>query len=75
MLVVWALVFPGLLMLLPVVMERLERRVALGDLTQGLEEFLSTARPEEVETFVASGFAPALDDYWARRSPRRVTRR
>ncbi len=73
MLVLWALLVPPLLLALPMGMEKLERRVALGDLTHGLEQFLTTAHPEDVEVFVSQGFAPALEDYWARqrRPPRR----
>jgi hypothetical protein len=32
-----------------------------------VEVFLETARPEEVETFVSEGYAPALERYWKRR--------
>ena len=32
-----------------------------------LETFLDTARPDEVETFVSEGYAPALERYWRRR--------
>lgn len=71
MIVAVALAFPVLLILLPLGMDRLERNLARGGLGSDLEEFLFTARPEEVETFVAAGFAPALDAYWARRAPRR----
>jgi hypothetical protein len=35
--------------------------------SEQLETFLDSARPDEVETFVSEGFAPALDRYWKRR--------
>jgi len=74
-LVLWVPLVPGLLLLLLLAMERLETRVARRDLAAGLEEFLATARPEEVETFVAAGYATALEDYWSRRAPRRASTR
>jgi len=32
-----------------------------------LEKFFDSARPDELETFVSEGYAPALDRYWKRR--------
>lgn len=61
------LVSPLVLLGLMLVMERVEvplRRDAVGD---QLADFLDSARPEEVETFVSQGFAPALERYWRRR--------
>jgi len=61
------LLLPVLLLLLMLGMEKVEeplREDAVGD---QLEAFLDTARPDEVETFVSEGFAPALDRYWKRR--------
>jgi hypothetical protein len=59
--------FPLALLALMLLMERVERPLRQGPVGQQLAEFLETARPEEVETFVSEGFAPALDRYWRRR--------
>ena len=70
MIALLALAFPGVLLALLIAMERVEaplRDEAVGD---QLVEFLDTARPDEVETFVSQGFADALDRYWKRRSLR-----
>jgi hypothetical protein len=71
------LAFPGVLLGLMLLMERVEaplRQEALGD---QLINFLDSARPDEVETFVSQGLANALDRYWRRRSLRNrlLTRR
>ncbi len=69
----YLLVMPIGLLLLMMLMERVERPLRAGSVTEQLEAFLDTARPEEVETFVSDGFGPALDRYWRRRrrGPRR----
>jgi len=67
MIALLALGFPGVLLVLMLAMERVEaplRDEAVGD---HLVEFLESARPEEVETFVSQGLANALDRYWSRR--------
>jgi hypothetical protein len=61
------LVFPLLLLLLMLAMERVERPLRVDSMGDELESFLDSARPEEVETFVSEGFAPALERYWRRR--------
>jgi hypothetical protein len=64
------LAFPGVLLVLMLAMERVERPLrdeAIGD---QLVDFLDSARPDEVETLVSRGLAPALDRYWRRRSLR-----
>lgn len=75
------LAFPGVLLGLLLLMERVEgplRDTFLGD---QLAQFLDTARPDEVETYVSEGLASALDRYWRRRSwrhrllPRRLATR
>ena len=61
------LLVPVLLLFLMLMMERVERPLnddAVGD---QLVTFLDTARPDEVETFVTEGYAPALERYWRRR--------
>ena len=72
-----ALAFPGVLLALMIAMERVEgplRDEAVGD---SLASFLDNARPDEVETYVSQGLAPALDRYWRRRTlrNRRMARR
>jgi hypothetical protein len=61
------LVLPLLLLVLMLAMERVERPLRLDSVSDQLEGFLDGARPEEVETFVSEGFAPALERYWRRR--------
>lgn len=59
--------FPLALLTLMLLMERVERPLRQVSVGQQVVEFLESARPEEVETFVRQGFAPALDRYWRRR--------
>lgn len=66
-----ALVLPFLLLGLMLCMERVERPLRVDSVSEQLETFLDTARPDEVETYVSEGFAPALERYWRRR---RITR-
>ena len=61
------LVLPLLLLVLMLAMERVERPLRVDSVSDQLESFLDGARPEEVETFVSEGFAPALERYWRRR--------
>jgi hypothetical protein len=61
------LLLPLLLLGLMLAMERVERPLRVDSLGDQLEGFLDGARPEEVETFVSEGFAPALERYWRRR--------
>jgi hypothetical protein len=62
-----ALLVPVFLLLLMLGMERVEGPLREDAVSEQLESFLDTARPDEVETFVSEGFAPALDRYWRRR--------
>ena len=66
-----ALLLPLGLLALMLGMERVERPLRVESVSEQLEQFLDQARPEEVETFVSQGFAPALERYWRRR---RLTR-
>jgi hypothetical protein len=66
-----ALALPFLLLALMLGMERVERPLRVDSVSDQLETFLDTARPDEVETYVSEGFAPALERYWRRR---RITR-
>ena len=65
------LLMPVLLLLLMLAMERVERPLRRESVSEQLETFLDTARPDEVETFVTEGYAPALERYWRRQ---RLTR-
>jgi hypothetical protein len=62
-----ALLLPVGLLALMLGMERVERPLRVDSVSEQLEQFLDQARPEEVETFVSQGFAPALERYWKRR--------
>ncbi len=62
-----ALLLPLGLMALMVLMEHVEQPLRRASMSEELEAFLDTARPEEVETFVSQGFGPALERYWRRR--------
>ena len=61
------LLMPVLLLFLMLAMERVESPLRRESVSEQLEAFLDTARPEEVETFVTQGYAPALERYWRRR--------
>ncbi|HWG94054.1 MAG TPA: hypothetical protein VNU66_07525 [Mycobacteriales bacterium] len=61
------LLLPLALLGLMLAMERVERPLRVDSVSDELESFLDSARPEEVETFVSEGFAPALERYWRRR--------
>ena len=49
------------------VMERVERPLAQGSVTDQLAGFLDAAGPDDIEAFISDGLAPALDRYWRRR--------
>lgn len=72
---VLSVLFPAVLLLLALAMERVEAPLRFADLGQRLDAFLESARPEEVETLISEGLAPALDRYWRRRTPHRLRRR
>ncbi len=62
------LLLPLALLGLMLAMERVERPLRRESVVEDqLETFLDTARPDEVETFVSEGYAPALERYWRRR--------
>ena len=58
---------PLVLLFLLLLMEHVEAPLHAETATLSLEEFLDTARPEELEVLVSEGFAPALERYWRRR--------
>ena len=62
------LLLPLALLGLMLAMERVEKPLREESIVNDqLETFLETARPDEVETFVSEGYAPALERYWRRR--------
>lgn len=61
------LLFPVFLLAALMLMEWVERPLRVDEVGVQLESFFSNARPEELETFVSEGYAPALDRYWRRR--------
>jgi hypothetical protein len=65
-----ALVFPGVLLLLLLAMERVEAPLRVESVGERLVDFLDTARPDEVEMFVSQGLDETLDRYWRHRSLR-----
>ena len=69
-----ALAAPLVLLALLLVMERVEQPLRRDAVGERLVDFLDSARPEEVETFVSEGFAPALERYWSRRRATAVRR-
>ena len=68
MVVLLALLFPAVLLVLMLAMERVEaplRREAVGE---QVVAFLESARPEELEAFVREGLARPIARYWRRQS-------
>ena len=61
------LLLPIALLALMLGMERVERPLRVDSVSDQLEAFLDSARPDEVETYVSQGYAPALERYWKRR--------
>ena len=59
--------FPLLLMAFMLLMERVEEPLRRAAVETQVEEFLDTARPDEVETFVREGFTSALERWRGRR--------
>jgi hypothetical protein len=66
---------PLFLLGLMLAMDKVEQPLRRDALGEQLMDFLDSARPDEVETYVRQGFGPALDSYWRRRrsSSRQVT--
>ncbi len=75
MLVLIALAFPLVLMGLLLAMDRVEQPLRVDEVGANLTESWGSARPDEVETFVSQGYAPALERYWKRRRMLAVLRR
>ncbi len=69
------LLFPLLLLVFAILMERVEARLQNGSVTENeVEEFLDQAQPDEVNTFISEGLGRALYLFRLRRRPRRSRR-
>jgi hypothetical protein len=69
------LLFPLLLLVFAMLMERVEARLRHVSVTENeVEEFLDQARPDEVNTFIREGLGRGLDLFRLRRRPRRSRR-
>lgn len=68
------LLFPLLLMAFMLLMERVESPLRKVAVENQVEEFLDTARPDEVDTLVIEGLATALQNWENRRQRRGLTR-
>ena len=66
------LLLPFVLLALMLVMERVERPLRRESISDQVAGFLETARPDEIESFVRQGLAPALERYWGRRGVTRL---
>ncbi|WP_045821489.1 hypothetical protein [Williamsia herbipolensis] len=64
------LLFPAVLMLFALAMEKMEHQIDDDSVTRDdVEEFLAGAAPEQVGTLATDGFPAALDEFRARRDP------
>ena len=61
------LLFPVVLLALPLLMDRIERPLRSEAMIDSLPTVLSSARPDELERLVSEGYAPAVERYWRRR--------
>jgi hypothetical protein len=58
-------------MVFALLMERLERRLKTATVSEAdVQEFLDTAKPEEVNTFIREGWTKAFAKFRLRRRPR-----
>lgn len=58
------LLFPAVLMLFALAMERVENQLErLNVRTEHVEEFLESAEPEQMDTLARQGFPAALDEF------------
>lgn len=65
------LLIPVLLMMFALFMERVERRLKTSTVSEAdVQEFLDTARPEEVDTMIREGWSKAFAKFRLRRRPR-----
>ena len=70
MFALFALAFPGLLLLVMLAMERVEAPLRVESVGERLIEFLDGARPDELERVVRQDLWDVLDRYWRRRNLR-----
>lgn len=64
------LLIPLLLMVFALLMERVENRLRAASMSEhDVEEFLDSARPDEVNTFIREGWTRALSRFRLRRRP------
>ena len=65
------LLIPLLLMVFALFMERVEKRLKTSAVSEAdVQEFLDTARPEEVNTLIREGWTKAFAKFRRRRLPR-----
>jgi hypothetical protein len=65
------LLIPLLLMVFALFMERVEKRLKTSTVSEAdVQEFLDTARPEEVNTLILEGWTKAFAKFRLRRRPR-----
>jgi len=65
------LLIPLLLMVFALFMERVEKRLKTSTVSEAdVQEFLDTARPEEVNTLIREGWSKAFANFRLRRRPR-----
>lgn len=75
LLIIGALLFPFVLLIFIMAMERVERRLTAATMNEDqVSEFFNEARPEEVRTFVKEGWGRALSLFNLRRRPRAARR-
>jgi hypothetical protein len=69
------LFIPLLLMIFALLMERVENRLRNASMNEmEVEEFLDSAQPDEVNTFIREGWARALSRFRLRRHPHQPRR-
>ncbi|MBA4023241.1 MULTISPECIES: hypothetical protein [Mycobacteriales] len=67
------LLFPAVLMLFALAMERVENQLErLNVRVDHVEEFLESAEPEQMDTLARQGFPAALDEFRDRRMPTNI---
>ncbi len=65
------LLIPLLLMVFALFMERVEKRLKTSTVSEAdVQEFLDTAKPEEVNTLIREGWTKAFAKFRLRRRPR-----
>jgi hypothetical protein len=67
MVLILTLLFPLLLLALPLLMERVERPLRSQRTADARTRGRSPARPEDLEDIARQGYAPAVERFWRRR--------